>query len=68
VVALADNYRAALRPSAELDRPYLYVSAAGGYEATAKELVTGYGLGYGASAPRRHHRSSHHPRDINQAA
>jgi alkanesulfonate monooxygenase SsuD/methylene tetrahydromethanopterin reductase-like flavin-dependent oxidoreductase (luciferase family) len=40
-------YRAAFRPSAELDRPYVTVSAdvvVAEDEATARELATGYGL------------------------
>ena len=40
-------YRAAFRPSAELDRPYVLVSAdvvVADDEATARELATGYGL------------------------
>jgi alkanesulfonate monooxygenase SsuD/methylene tetrahydromethanopterin reductase-like flavin-dependent oxidoreductase (luciferase family) len=47
VLEAADGYRAAFRPSAELDRPYLSVSAdvvVGPDEATARELATGYGL------------------------
>jgi len=47
VVEAADGYRAAFRPSAELDRPYLSVSAdavVAGDEATARELAAGYGL------------------------
>ncbi len=43
----ADGYRAAFRPSAELDRPYVAVSAdvvVAEDEATARELATGYGL------------------------
>ena len=41
------SYRAAFRPSAVLDRPYVSVSAdvvVAGTEATARELATGYGL------------------------
>jgi alkanesulfonate monooxygenase SsuD/methylene tetrahydromethanopterin reductase-like flavin-dependent oxidoreductase (luciferase family) len=47
VLEASDGYRAAFRPSAELDRPYLSVSAdvvVGPDEATARELATGYGL------------------------
>ena len=47
VVEAADGYRAAFRPSAELDRPYLSVSAdvvVAEDEATARELASGYGL------------------------
>jgi alkanesulfonate monooxygenase SsuD/methylene tetrahydromethanopterin reductase-like flavin-dependent oxidoreductase (luciferase family) len=47
VLAAADGYRAAFRPSAELDRPYVSVSAdvvVAQDEATARELATGYGL------------------------
>jgi alkanesulfonate monooxygenase SsuD/methylene tetrahydromethanopterin reductase-like flavin-dependent oxidoreductase (luciferase family) len=47
VVEAADGYRAAFRPSAELARPYLSVSAdvvVAGHEATARELASGYGL------------------------
>jgi alkanesulfonate monooxygenase SsuD/methylene tetrahydromethanopterin reductase-like flavin-dependent oxidoreductase (luciferase family) len=47
VLEAADGYRAAFRPSAELDRPYLSVSAdvvVGPDEATARELAAGYGL------------------------
>jgi alkanesulfonate monooxygenase SsuD/methylene tetrahydromethanopterin reductase-like flavin-dependent oxidoreductase (luciferase family) len=47
VIEAADGYRAAFRPSAELDRPYVSVSAdvvVGEDEATARELATGYGL------------------------
>ena len=47
VLEAADGYRAAFRPSAELDRPYLSVSAdvvVAGDEATARDLATGYGL------------------------
>ncbi len=42
-----EGYRAAFRPSAELSRPYVAVSAdvvVGPDEATARELATGYGL------------------------
>ena len=42
-----EGYRAAFRPSAELDRPYVSVSAdvvVADDEATARELATGYGL------------------------
>jgi luciferase family oxidoreductase group 1 len=47
VLEAADAYRAAFRPSAELDRPYVSVSAdvvVAEDEATARELATGYGL------------------------
>jgi luciferase family oxidoreductase group 1 len=47
VLEATDSYRAAFRPSAELDRPYVSVSAdvvAAADEATARELATGYGL------------------------
>src|SRR5580704_16289567 len=47
VLEAADGYRAAFRPSAVLDRPYVSVSAdvvAGRTEAAARELATGYGL------------------------
>jgi alkanesulfonate monooxygenase SsuD/methylene tetrahydromethanopterin reductase-like flavin-dependent oxidoreductase (luciferase family) len=47
VLEAAAGYRAAFRPSAELDRPYLCVSAdvvIAEDEATARELATGYGL------------------------
>ena len=47
VVEAADGYRAAFRPSAELDRPYLAVSAdvvVAEDEAAARELAAGYGL------------------------
>ena len=47
VIEAADGYRAAFRPSAGLDRPYVSVSAdvvVGEDEATARELATGYGL------------------------
>ena len=47
VLEAAEGYRAAFRPSAELDRPYLSVSAdvvAADDEATARELAAGYGL------------------------
>jgi alkanesulfonate monooxygenase SsuD/methylene tetrahydromethanopterin reductase-like flavin-dependent oxidoreductase (luciferase family) len=47
VLEAADGYRAAFRPSADLDRPYVSVSAdvvVGEDEATARELATGYGL------------------------
>jgi alkanesulfonate monooxygenase SsuD/methylene tetrahydromethanopterin reductase-like flavin-dependent oxidoreductase (luciferase family) len=47
VLEAADGYRAAFRPSAVLDRPYVSVSAdvvVAGTEATARELATGYGL------------------------
>jgi alkanesulfonate monooxygenase SsuD/methylene tetrahydromethanopterin reductase-like flavin-dependent oxidoreductase (luciferase family) len=47
VLEAADGYRAAFRPSGELDRPYLSVSAdvvVAESEAAARELATGYGL------------------------
>jgi alkanesulfonate monooxygenase SsuD/methylene tetrahydromethanopterin reductase-like flavin-dependent oxidoreductase (luciferase family) len=47
VLEAADGYRAAFVPSAELDRPYVAVSAdvvVADNEATARELATGYGL------------------------
>jgi len=47
VIEAVEGYRAAFRPSAELDRPYISVSAdvvVAKDEATARELATGYGL------------------------
>ena len=47
VLEAADGYRAGFRPSAELDRPYVSVSAdvvVAADEATARELAEGYGL------------------------
>jgi alkanesulfonate monooxygenase SsuD/methylene tetrahydromethanopterin reductase-like flavin-dependent oxidoreductase (luciferase family) len=47
VLEAADGYRAAFRPSADLDRPYVSVSAdvvVAKDEGTARELATGYGL------------------------
>jgi alkanesulfonate monooxygenase SsuD/methylene tetrahydromethanopterin reductase-like flavin-dependent oxidoreductase (luciferase family) len=47
VLEAVDGYRAAFRPSAVLDRPYVSVSAdvvVAGTEAAARELATGYGL------------------------
>jgi len=47
VLEAADGYRAAFTPSAELDRPYVAVSAdvvVADDEDTARELATGYGL------------------------
>jgi alkanesulfonate monooxygenase SsuD/methylene tetrahydromethanopterin reductase-like flavin-dependent oxidoreductase (luciferase family) len=47
VLEAVDGYRAAFTPSAELDRPYVAVSAdvvVADDEATARELATGYGL------------------------
>jgi alkanesulfonate monooxygenase SsuD/methylene tetrahydromethanopterin reductase-like flavin-dependent oxidoreductase (luciferase family) len=47
VLEAADGYRAAFRPSAELDRPYLSVSAdvvVAETESAARELAAGYGL------------------------
>jgi alkanesulfonate monooxygenase SsuD/methylene tetrahydromethanopterin reductase-like flavin-dependent oxidoreductase (luciferase family) len=47
VLEAVDGYRAAFKPSAELERPYVSVSAdvvVAGTEAAARELATGYGL------------------------
>jgi alkanesulfonate monooxygenase SsuD/methylene tetrahydromethanopterin reductase-like flavin-dependent oxidoreductase (luciferase family) len=47
VLEAADGYRASFRPSAQLARPYVSVSAdvvVGPDEATARELAAGYGL------------------------
>jgi alkanesulfonate monooxygenase SsuD/methylene tetrahydromethanopterin reductase-like flavin-dependent oxidoreductase (luciferase family) len=47
VLEAVDGYRAAFKPSAELERPYVSVSAdvvVGGSEAGARELAAGYGL------------------------
>jgi alkanesulfonate monooxygenase SsuD/methylene tetrahydromethanopterin reductase-like flavin-dependent oxidoreductase (luciferase family) len=47
VIEAAEGYRAAFRPSAELERPYVSVSAdvvVAKDEATARELAAGYGL------------------------
>src|ERR1700735_4464865 len=47
VLEAVDGYKAAFQPSAELDRPYISVSAdvvVASTEATARELATGYGL------------------------
>ncbi|HEX4090433.1 MAG TPA: LLM class flavin-dependent oxidoreductase [Trebonia sp.] len=47
VLEAVDGYRAAFRPSADLDRPYISVSAdvvVADDEATARELAAGYGL------------------------
>jgi len=47
VIEAVDGYRAAFRPSADLSRPYLSVSAdvvVAEDEATARELAAGYGL------------------------
>ena len=47
VLEAVEGYRAAFRPSAELDRPYVSVSAdvvVAEDEATARELAAGYGL------------------------
>jgi alkanesulfonate monooxygenase SsuD/methylene tetrahydromethanopterin reductase-like flavin-dependent oxidoreductase (luciferase family) len=47
VLEATDGYRAAFRPSAELDRPYVAVSAdvvVAEDEATARDLAVGYGL------------------------
>jgi alkanesulfonate monooxygenase SsuD/methylene tetrahydromethanopterin reductase-like flavin-dependent oxidoreductase (luciferase family) len=47
VLEASDGYRAAFRPSADLDRAYLSVSAdvvVADDEGTARELATGYGL------------------------
>ncbi|MGA9679546.1 MAG: LLM class flavin-dependent oxidoreductase [Mycobacterium sp.] len=46
IVEATDGYRAAFRPSAELDRPYVAVSAdvvVAEDEATARDLAAGYG-------------------------
>ena len=46
VMEAAEGYRAAFRPSADLDRPYVSVSAdvvVAADEATARELAAGYG-------------------------
>ncbi|HEY5017824.1 MAG TPA: LLM class flavin-dependent oxidoreductase [Streptosporangiaceae bacterium] len=46
VLEAVDGYRAAFRPSADLDRPYVSVSAdvvVADDEATARELAAGYG-------------------------
>jgi alkanesulfonate monooxygenase SsuD/methylene tetrahydromethanopterin reductase-like flavin-dependent oxidoreductase (luciferase family) len=47
VLEAVEGYRAAFRPSADLARPYVSVSAdvvVARHEATARELATGYGL------------------------
>ncbi len=47
VIEAADGYRASFRPSADLSRPYVSVSAdvvVAQDEAAARELATGYGL------------------------
>ena len=47
VLEAVEGYRAAFRPSADLDRPYVSVSAdvvVADDEATARELAAGYGL------------------------
>lgn len=47
VIEAADGYRAAFKPSTDLDRPYVSVSAdvvVAPSEAEARELATGYGL------------------------
>lgn len=47
VLEAAEGYRAAFKPSAELDRPYVSVSAdvvVAEDDETARELATGYGL------------------------
>jgi alkanesulfonate monooxygenase SsuD/methylene tetrahydromethanopterin reductase-like flavin-dependent oxidoreductase (luciferase family) len=47
VLEAADGYRAAFKPSAELERPYVSVSAdvvVADTEASARELATGFGL------------------------
>ena len=47
VLEAVDGYRAAFKPSAELERPYVSVSAdvvVADTEAAARELATGYGL------------------------
>jgi alkanesulfonate monooxygenase SsuD/methylene tetrahydromethanopterin reductase-like flavin-dependent oxidoreductase (luciferase family) len=46
VIEAVDGYRAAFRPSADLDRPYVSVSAdvvVAGDDDTARELAAGYG-------------------------
>ena len=46
VIEAVEGYRAAFRPSADLDRPYVSVSAdvvVAGDEAAARELAAGYG-------------------------
>jgi alkanesulfonate monooxygenase SsuD/methylene tetrahydromethanopterin reductase-like flavin-dependent oxidoreductase (luciferase family) len=47
VIEAVEGYRAAFQPSADLDRPYISVSAdvvVGPDDATARELAAGYGL------------------------
>ena len=47
VLEAVDGYRAAFKPSAELERPYVSVSAdvvVADTEAAARELASGYGL------------------------
>jgi alkanesulfonate monooxygenase SsuD/methylene tetrahydromethanopterin reductase-like flavin-dependent oxidoreductase (luciferase family) len=47
VLEAVDGYRAAFKPSSELERPYVSVSAdvvVAGTEAAARELAAGYGL------------------------
>jgi alkanesulfonate monooxygenase SsuD/methylene tetrahydromethanopterin reductase-like flavin-dependent oxidoreductase (luciferase family) len=47
VIEAVEGYRAAFQPSADLDRPYVSVSAdvvVAADDATAQELATGYGL------------------------
>ncbi|HEY2674349.1 MAG TPA: LLM class flavin-dependent oxidoreductase [Rugosimonospora sp.] len=51
VLEAADGYRAAFKPSADLARPYVSVSAdvvVADTEAAARELATGYGLWVGS--------------------
>jgi alkanesulfonate monooxygenase SsuD/methylene tetrahydromethanopterin reductase-like flavin-dependent oxidoreductase (luciferase family) len=64
VLEAVNGYRAAFRPSAELDQPYVSVSAdvvVAENEATARELATGYRLWSGASAPERAQLITRHP-------
>ena len=54
ILEATDGYRAAFRPSAKLDRPYVAVSAdvvVAEDEATARDLAAGYGPRGPASAP-----------------
>lgn len=47
MIEAASGYRAAFRPSADLARPYLSVSAdvvVAADEATAREVAAGYGM------------------------
>ena len=60
VLEAADGYRAAFEPSADLDRPYVSVSAdvvVADNEATARELAAGYG----AVGPQHPHRGGRDP-------